>query len=1345
MAPWAALVLVAAWTARPSAWWLAGAAVALAVAAARPPRTLAARLGTALLVGAVVLGFGAHQRLERLSTDWAGYWEARETSVSGELGEVLDRLLGDGEAAALSLAAGAADPAAVRSLLERTGFSAAAVYDPGGRLVVWSGTHRGPVPAAARLGASAYVYGHRPLFSHLYFTAPLPDGGGSAVVAALLHTDLPESLEARPGDFASRVRRVTGERVRISPADRAAGEAVWDLNWDGRILFSVAVEEPSPPERRARVGDRWTGLVGFVALAAWLLLALGCRAQRASAAPAVTSLFVLALLLPLGRMFGASEPFSAGAFLLPGPVDVTLGRLLAAALVGALALALPRGGGGRKAPPWIAALPVAVGFPLLVTLLRRGPAPEFLAGPDGRWVLYQLTLTLALALVAAAGLRTVAPVPNRRPELPMAAAGALVALLAVAGAASAAWTARLPAALAALWGFPAGLAAVSVARTTRWRRALLVWAAAVILATGAALPYAWSGRIEARMAEAERQLGRLGHRADPYLDFLLARFSDVADSLHASGSDPVEVLYGAWSEGGLAEEGYPVWLTVWSPNNLPAEELRVGAGGVRPAVADDFLDVARERGEAMVRRFDLPDVHYLGVVPLTDGSVVTAVVPPLKELRFASPLGPLFGGGEGEEAERLTLVPLLPGDPVVAGEELRWERSERGWQVESSLTYPEARYHAHYEVDLSAPLLLAARGGLLLAFNLALLIVVWGLGRALVGGSGLPWAEWRSLAGSFRARVTLALFGFFLLPVAIFGTLTHRTIAGAAERTARVLAERVASDAANVYLDVGGQMGLLSRRVGADLLEYRNGALREASVEELAEIGLYEGWVPYDVYRALDAREALQATTVSRLGRWEYVTAYRRLADGDILGTPVPLQAGATAVRSQEVAHLLAFAVVLGGALSLALALLVGRALARPIQTLMVASERVGSGNLSVRLPAGRMDEFGSVFEAFNRMVARLRRARRDLVRTTRRTEAIVEDAATGVIAFDPAGRVTLVNPMAAGLLGLDLQVGEVLEDGGGGAGEVVRWVERYFKDALREAGAEFQLGERRVRVRARRISREGPLGGAVMSLEDVTDELRTERILAWGQMARQVAHEVKNPLTPIKLSVQHIRRAWEDRRPDFDAILTRNADAMLREIDRLATIASSFSRFGAPRAAGQAPLEPVRLHDVVEELLTLYSTGDGAIAFERHVPEDLPPARARETEVKEVLVNLLENARAAIPEQGTVRVEAWPEGALLVLAVLDDGTGIAADLLPRVFEPHFSTRSTGTGLGLAIVRKLVESWDGTVSVESRPGRGTTVQVHLRPWRGESGSPPADEASGTVQDDPGGTGSDPAV
>jgi len=284
---------------------------------------------------------------------------------------------------------------------------------------------------------------------------------------------------------------------------------------------------------------------------------------------------------------------------------------------------------------------------------------------------------------------------------------------------------------------------------------------------------------------------------------------------------------------------------------------------------------------------------------------------------------------------------------------------------------------------------------------------------------------------------------------------------------------------------------------------------------------------------------------------------------------------------------------------------------------------------------------------------------------------------------------------------------------------ELSAWLDAFVLKEAEEADVELHSGARRVRVRARRLGTPAARGGTVVALEDVTDELRAERVLAWGEMARQVAHEVKNPLTPIKLSVQHIRRAWDDRRPDFGDILGRNADAMLKEIDRLAAIAKTFSRFGAPAEYEAVPLAAVDLAAVVDEVLTLYETSEGAVRFRREIEPHLPPVQARVPELKEVLVNLLENARVACASGGSVRVEVVRDGdAGLLLRVTDDGAGIPDPLVAKVFEPHFSTRSTGTGLGLPIVRRLVQSWGGEVALESRIGEGTTVTLRLMAWRG---------------------------
>jgi signal transduction histidine kinase len=213
--------------------------------------------------------------------------------------------------------------------------------------------------------------------------------------------------------------------------------------------------------------------------------------------------------------------------------------------------------------------------------------------------------------------------------------------------------------------------------------------------------------------------------------------------------------------------------------------------------------------------------------------------------------------------------------------------------------------------------------------------------------------------------------------------------------------------------------------------------------------------------------------------------------------------------------------------------------------------------------------------------------------------------------------------------------------------------------------------------------------------------------------MARQVAHEIKNPLTPIKLSVQHLRRAHADGHPQFDEVLDSNVSQILTEIDRLSEIARAFSRYGAPSLA-TGPLADVDVPAVIGEALTLYRSGDRTVRYIDDIQPDLPRVRARSDELKEVLLNLVENARAALAGPGDIIVSAYATDTGQVdIEVADNGPGIPEHLLTRVFEPHFSTRSSGTGLGLAIVRRLVESWGGTVTAEPAPARGTVVRVRI--------------------------------
>jgi two-component system nitrogen regulation sensor histidine kinase NtrY len=1301
------------WRPRASGWWSLG--------------------GAAVLIAALLTAFAAHRETSRVVDDFESYWADRDTVVGDMLGQRLDRMLTAAIDATELLAevwianGSAPTPSGMRNLMSRCECSAIALYDPQGDLVVWEGVHRGLVPESVQSGEQEHSYQDLALFGYLYVTNTAEDGS-VAMAAHLLRSTLPESLDADLGDFATRFYRESGERIRVTGEDpRFADGIVFDLQGEERIL-SVVVDRPDPVLRAQELMNGWVTRVAVLLLVAWIALAIGARAFTEGRVAAAVALLLLAAWMPLERTTGLATLFDPVAYTLPGPVPLTLGRLALLTIAGfTLMSVLPR---PRFAwPDWAAGLGVAIAFPAVLMWAPAGAAPELVAEGRLGWATYEVAVAALLSLLAGAA---IAKSVSFRATAWSAIGAVVLAIALGAGAAGWVWsTSAIPLLWSALWGVPAMLAASGSRVWSGSRGSFVRWGLAVVLGSTAAIPATWSHRVQARMLVGEAQLEELARPEAPELEGALVRFAELADSLYNSGNDDVSLLYHGWRLSGLADLGYPVWLQVWGRDGAPQEGLRMGVPG-EPAPLGEALREGWLGGGPLLMRPYRDDARYILTTRLANDEVASVVAPPFLEGSGAE-LGPLLEGAASTTDDPLTVIPLAAGE-VHDAEDLVWIRTPDGWQTEIILEFSNGtRYHAHYRVTLPAAGIALARATLLLAVNLALFMGFWLIGLALVGRFSLREIRLAGLMLSFRARVTLALFGFFTIANALFGTIAYSTLVQTSRRSTQVIAERVAEDAAGWYRALGGQMQRLANQVGAEVLHYRDAELVEGSAEELVDLGLHEAWAPFGPYTQLAQGDELMTVTETALGRWEYVTAYRRLSDDDVLAARVPLAAGTTALQTTDLFELLGFVVLVGALLSAGLAMLAGRWLTRPILALQIASERVGSGDLAPKLPADRTDEFAPVFQAFNDMVDRVRRARRQLVRTSRRTQLIMDEAAVGMVALDSVGRVTLVNPRASDLLGVgEVRVGEDLPADTPLGSALVEWLDDFLGGTAEEADTDLQAGHRRVRVRARRLGsvhgqranggRESGRArvdrGVVVAMDDVTDELRAERVLAWGEMARQVAHEVKNPLTPIKLSIQHLRRAYEDRHPQFEQILIRNADAMLSEIDRLAGIAQSFSRFGAPGGPAVA-LAPVSVKEVVTEVMALYGSAVSRVRFEQDVEADLPKVVSRTPELKEVLVNLLENARLA---EGTlVRIVArrGDDADHVRISVVDNGSGIPEDVLPRIFEPQFSTRSTGTGLGLAIVQRLVRSWGGSVAVESTVGEGTTVTVTVPVWSSE--------------------------
>jgi two-component system nitrogen regulation sensor histidine kinase NtrY len=315
------------------------------------------------------------------------------------------------------------------------------------------------------------------------------------------------------------------------------------------------------------------------------------------------------------------------------------------------------------------------------------------------------------------------------------------------------------------------------------------------------------------------------------------------------------------------------------------------------------------------------------------------------------------------------------------------------------------------------------------------------------------------------------------------------------------------------------------------------------------------------------------------------------------------------------------------------------------------------------------------------------------------------------VIAVDADLSVTLANPQAEALLGEPLPARTRLERVADP--EICERVRAFLSNDDGNDEEEFDL-ELRGRQIHGRLARLGRRAGAVLTLDDVTELARAQRVLAWGEMARQVAHEIKNPLTPIRLGVQHLRRAHGDGRVDYERVLEQNVGRILAEIDRLDEIARAFSRYGTAPAE-RAPGTPINVAAIVRDVVELERMGESDVVWRLNGADGAAIAIASEDEFREVVLNVLENARLAGARHVDVTVEHGSERVQIIVA--DDGVGIPDDVLPKIFEPHFSTRTSGSGLGLAFSRSLVDGWGGEISVSSSRGQGTRVVIALAAGR----------------------------
>jgi signal transduction histidine kinase len=1254
-------------------------------------------------------------RLAAIERDWPAQREARIEAygarVGGELRAALHSAVRLADAAVR--VAGGDRAAAFRALdgavSDRGIESGVAILDADGAPWAWAGRHRiAPEPGGDSLGVRASGY-------YVILETRRHSANRIIVASVLIWAD--SAVADRSRSLAERFRRETEVGLLVySPGGAPENNPdIFDYSeptTEGdRLLFSVQPVPPEQAEARDRVFDRGGNAVFWLALG---LLAMvvgfaGMTPERLAALPALLWLVARA---PVGQLLGV-EAFFSSATLSGGSLGPIAASPAVLALIGvvltAAAVSLWRRPPARGAAALVAAAIGVLVAPVLLLRLGQRIVPPPAAGM-GFWLALQGALLLVAAPFAA-GAAALLRTGNPRPPRARAIAGVAAALV----AATAAVLSGNPGADWPLWTalfwVPALVLVVLPAP-----RLLSIGGIAAVLGTLAAATV-WRANVAERLALAAADVARLGATTDPRARALLERFGNTIAA--SAVPETAAQLYGLWRGSELAREGYPVHLALWRGGDMPAAELPLDSLALPRELVGALARTASDSGVAPVREIHaipaVPGVHQVLVERLAPDVVVTAVIGPRSALVAPDRLGRLLDpSARRARPYRLTLGSPA-GGPVPAADSLLWRRETSGMTAERSIMLPGGARDIRVSVALPGPARLAVRGLLVLLLDVALLGLIWGAAGAMLTGQTVD-PGWKRLSRSFRLRLALALAAFFVVPSVAFAVWSFAHFGQEAERGRDLLIAQTLRDAAQSAGSLLRTPGVpltdalrgLSERVSADLALYRGGALVGTSAPVLRDLGVVSPLLDPRAFRALALEDALELTADGAIPALAERVGYRVVEFGPSGGLGVlvtPQVAGPPDPDGQqmELALVLLLATTLGILAAIGGAGIAARALSRPVGNLRRAALALGQGRMPPLPGETPPVEFEPVFGAFNRMAADVRASQRALEEARRRTDAVLATVGTGVVALDPSGRVLIANRQATELLGVPLGEGSDLATALPEDWDPLRRAVAEFLRDPREAteAVELSVGARRVTLQMAPLGLE--VSGVVLALNDVTDLSRAERVLAWGEMARQVAHEIKNPLTPVRLGIQHLQRVYRDRRGDFEATLAETSRRILAEIDRLDTIARAFSRFAAP-AEETLPLERVDLSATASEVVQLYGlAGDGiAVALDAPAPAW---ARARRNEVKEVLVNLLENSRNAGARAIAVRVR---PGSLVVE---DDGTGVPAELLPRIFEPQFSTNTSGSGLGLAIVRRLVESWGGTIEVASEPGKGTAATV----------------------------------
>ncbi|NVM25112.1 MAG: PAS domain-containing protein [Desulfobacterales bacterium] len=407
-----------------------------------------------------------------------------------------------------------------------------------------------------------------------------------------------------------------------------------------------------------------------------------------------------------------------------------------------------------------------------------------------------------------------------------------------------------------------------------------------------------------------------------------------------------------------------------------------------------------------------------------------------------------------------------------------------------------------------------------------------------------------------------------------------------------------------------------------------------------------------------------------------------------------------------------------------------------PIEELAKATKKIASGNYSFHINLESKDEMGVLVDSFNRMTKDLREGKskldvvnRDLITSNKELdqrhlymETILENVAAGVISADSQGVITTINKSAEKMLDISAQeiIGQNYKNV---LGRKYRSIISGFvadRNLFKKGSIQREIG---ISIRGRSLKLLASLKalmdeqdnylGLVAVFEDLTELERAQRMAAWREVARRIAHEVKNPLTPIQLSAQRLRRKYgESLAKEDGTVFDECTRLIIDNVEELKVLVNEFSNFARMPASTPVPDD---IKQIIQDAILLYRDAHKKITFEFIENDDIPIVRLDKEQVKRAMINLFDNAVAAISGKGKISTKLFYDKALKILRieVADTGTGISNEDKEHLFEPYFSTKKSGTGLGLAIVSRIISEHNGFIRVEDNEPKGTKFIIEL--------------------------------